>query len=122
VTEGYCSVCFRAKFPEKARELQREQQERSRKEESTSQSTKEALKRYEISQQRHEQMLYQEMKKKAFEDYQKQTNCQQAPLDPKIFHKVGRNDKCPCGSGKKFKVCLHFPSLFAYTLKVCHGK
>ena len=21
------------------------------------------------------------------------------------FKKVGRNDKCPCGSGKKFKFC-----------------
>ena len=23
----------------------------------------------------------------------------------KNFKKVGRNDKCPCGSGKKFKHC-----------------
>ena len=22
--------------------------------------------------------------------------------------KVGRNDPCPCGSGKKFKKCCHF--------------
>lgn len=26
-------------------------------------------------------------------------------LDPKIFANVGRNDPCPCGSGKKFKHC-----------------
>ena len=25
--------------------------------------------------------------------------------DNKEFKKVGRNDKCPCGSGKKFKFC-----------------
>ena len=23
----------------------------------------------------------------------------------KEFKKVGRNEKCPCGSGKKFKLC-----------------
>ncbi|MDB8632874.1 SEC-C metal-binding domain-containing protein, partial [Streptococcus mutans] len=27
-----------------------------------------------------------------------------SPQDP-IFKNVGRNDKCPCGSGKKFKNC-----------------
>ena len=26
-------------------------------------------------------------------------------LDPKSEKKVGRNEKCPCGSGKKFKHC-----------------
>ncbi len=26
-------------------------------------------------------------------------------LDPKLFLHVGRNDPCPCGSGKKFKHC-----------------
>lgn len=26
-------------------------------------------------------------------------------LDPKIFANIGRNDPCPCGSGKKFKHC-----------------
>ena len=25
--------------------------------------------------------------------------------DKKNFQKVGRNEKCPCGSGKKFKYC-----------------
>ena len=30
-----------------------------------------------------------------------------APLEPirNFGHKVGRNDPCPCGSGKKFKNC-----------------
>ena len=27
------------------------------------------------------------------------------PVDPKQFAGVGRNDPCPCGSGKKFKHC-----------------
>ncbi|GAI23128.1 unnamed protein product, partial [marine sediment metagenome] len=26
-------------------------------------------------------------------------------LDDAIFKKVGRNDPCPCGSGKKYKKC-----------------
>lgn len=29
-------------------------------------------------------------------------------LDLSIFKGVGRNDRCPCGSGKKYKVC-HLP-------------
>ena len=32
----------------------------------------------------------------------------QVQLDPSIFKTVGRNDRCPCGSGKKYKVC-HLP-------------
>lgn len=31
-------------------------------------------------------------------------------LDPSIFEGVGRNDPCPCGSGKKFKKC-HFKKI-----------
>lgn len=31
-------------------------------------------------------------------------------LDPLIFKGVGRNDRCPCGSGKKYKVC-HLPAV-----------
>ncbi|MEM8754155.1 MAG: SEC-C metal-binding domain-containing protein, partial [Pseudomonadota bacterium] len=27
------------------------------------------------------------------------------PNDPDTWGKVGRNDACPCGSGKKFKQC-----------------
>jgi preprotein translocase subunit SecA len=27
------------------------------------------------------------------------------PQDPKTWGKVGRNESCPCGSGKKFKHC-----------------
>lgn len=27
------------------------------------------------------------------------------PAAPAVSHKVGRNDPCPCGSGKKFKKC-----------------
>jgi preprotein translocase subunit SecA len=27
------------------------------------------------------------------------------PQDPKTWGKVGRNEACPCGSGKKFKHC-----------------
>ena len=27
------------------------------------------------------------------------------PRQPEIRRRVGRNDPCPCGSGKKFKVC-----------------
>jgi preprotein translocase subunit SecA len=27
------------------------------------------------------------------------------PKDPSSWGKVGRNEECPCGSGKKFKHC-----------------
>ena len=27
------------------------------------------------------------------------------PRDPTTWGKVGRNEECPCGSGKKFKHC-----------------
>jgi preprotein translocase subunit SecA len=27
------------------------------------------------------------------------------PQDPSTWGKIGRNDACPCGSGKKYKHC-----------------
>jgi preprotein translocase subunit SecA len=30
---------------------------------------------------------------------------QRNPGDPASWGKVGRNEQCPCGSGKKFKHC-----------------
>jgi preprotein translocase subunit SecA len=30
---------------------------------------------------------------------------EQAPVSPRRVKKVGRNDPCPCGSGKKYKKC-----------------
>jgi preprotein translocase subunit SecA len=30
---------------------------------------------------------------------------QRNPNDPTTWGKVGRNEACPCGSGKKFKHC-----------------
>ena len=27
------------------------------------------------------------------------------PIEPRRVHKTGRNEPCPCGSGKKFKKC-----------------
>ena len=27
------------------------------------------------------------------------------PIDMRAIGRVGRNEKCPCGSGKKFKFC-----------------
>jgi preprotein translocase subunit SecA len=30
---------------------------------------------------------------------------QRNPNDPSSWGKVGRNEACPCGSGKKFKHC-----------------
>jgi preprotein translocase subunit SecA len=32
-------------------------------------------------------------------------DAQGQPLAPGLFDRVGRNDPCPCGSGKKYKVC-----------------
>lgn len=29
----------------------------------------------------------------------------EAPTPPPVSGKVGRNDPCPCGSGRKFKLC-----------------
>ena len=26
---------------------------------------------------------------------------------PKVAYKVGKNEKCPCGSGKKYKLCCY---------------
>ncbi len=35
-----------------------------------------------------------------------QTNLQTGPARPKqVVHEIGRNDPCPCGSGKKYKNC-----------------
>jgi preprotein translocase subunit SecA len=39
---------------------------------------------------------------------QLQTNAGATPQKPQPVHvekKIGRNDPCPCGSGKKFKNC-----------------
>ena len=30
---------------------------------------------------------------------------EKAKKQPKTVAKIGRNDKCPCGSGKKYKQC-----------------
>jgi SWIM/SEC-C metal-binding protein len=34
------------------------------------------------------------------------------PAEPAVSNKVGRNDSCPCGSGKKFKKCCGTSSTF----------
>jgi uncharacterized protein YecA (UPF0149 family) len=36
---------------------------------------------------------------------QNKTNAEFNPNDSKTWGKVGRNEKCPCGSGKKYKNC-----------------
>jgi preprotein translocase subunit SecA len=33
------------------------------------------------------------------------TTPERNPMDPTSWGKVGRNEPCPCGSGKKFKHC-----------------
>ena len=33
------------------------------------------------------------------------TQAERNPKDPTTWGKVGRNEVCPCGSGKKFKHC-----------------
>ena len=35
----------------------------------------------------------------------RKNNQQIDPNDPSTWGKVGRNDLCPCGSGKKYKHC-----------------
>jgi SWIM/SEC-C metal-binding protein len=37
-----------------------------------------------------------------------------SPVEPiRALPKAGRNDPCPCGSGKKFKKCCDAPSVHA---------
>ena len=36
---------------------------------------------------------------------EKEQNETKEEMQKSKFKKVGRNDKCPCGSGKKFKHC-----------------
>jgi len=38
-------------------------------------------------------------------DFVKQARKAEGPLPPRASRKVGRNDPCPCGSGKKYKHC-----------------
>jgi uncharacterized protein YchJ len=38
-------------------------------------------------------------------DFVKEIKQGKEPLPPRASRKVGRNDPCPCGSGKKFKNC-----------------
>ena len=38
-------------------------------------------------------------------DNQEDKNQNTSEIEKKDFKKVGRNEKCPCGSGKKFKQC-----------------
>lgn len=43
---------------------------------------------------------------KAVNEMKKMVNKQMGVKnEPKQSNKIGRNDKCPCGSGKKFKKC-----------------
>jgi preprotein translocase subunit SecA len=37
-------------------------------------------------------------------DFKKNKN-KKKQIDPKNLNKIGRNDICPCGSGKKYKKC-----------------
>jgi predicted aspartyl protease len=38
-------------------------------------------------------------------DFVEETRKADGPLPPRASRKVGRNDPCPCGSGKKYKNC-----------------
>ena len=38
-------------------------------------------------------------------DFATARSAQRQPGDPKSWGKVGRNEDCPCGSGKKYKHC-----------------
>jgi uncharacterized protein YchJ len=52
-----------------------------------------------------------EKEKSAFEDMRLKDSMEETGLEPaatywpKPFGKVGRNEPCPCGSGKKYKKC-----------------
>ncbi|MBQ9418789.1 MAG: preprotein translocase subunit SecA [Synergistaceae bacterium] len=54
-------------------------------------------------------ILTEEMKRKREMTMQKQefsmNSSSNTPREPKKVQKVGRNDPCPCGSGKKYKYC-----------------
>jgi preprotein translocase subunit SecA len=38
-------------------------------------------------------------------DWSQETAVARNPQDPTSWGKVGRNEPCPCGSGKKYKHC-----------------
>ena len=46
-----------------------------------------------------------EMPKSMAEKIQKRNSKRPTPIEPATSNKVQRNAQCPCGSGKKFKVC-----------------
>jgi uncharacterized protein YchJ len=41
----------------------------------------------------------------AMEERQRRPAAEERELDPEVLRRTGRNDLCPCGSGKKFKKC-----------------
>ncbi|NTS76578.1 preprotein translocase subunit SecA [Catenovulum sp. SM1970] len=61
----------------------------------------EAIEQQRRAQQAKEQQLQHEQQNQLAEQQKKQ----QAPVVRDSYAKVGRNDPCPCGSGKKYKAC-----------------
>jgi preprotein translocase subunit SecA len=54
----------------------------------------------------HTDMSRMQMSRNEGSDEQLQTNREQPKTQPvRVEKKVGRNDPCPCGSGKKYKNC-----------------
>lgn len=58
---------------------------------------------------------------KAFEDYLNSPEAQHKLKEAttpwkRLYPKIGMNDPCPCGSGKKYKKCCYLANLPKYTV------
>ena len=87
-TRGYCSCCFKKKYPEEARAMAEEKAKRDQEKRLSEPKPKPAP----------------TAQHSVPDAYKKPVIIQQKK---KIAYKVGKNEKCPCGSGKKYKLCCY---------------
>lgn len=86
-TRGYCSCCFKKNFPEEARIMAEEKAKRDQEKRLSEPSPKPVSVQQSIQNAYKKPVIIQQKKK--------------------VAYKVGKNVKCPCGSGKKYKLCCY---------------
>lgn len=86
-TRGYCSCCFKKKFPEEARAMAEEKAKRDQEKRLSEPNPKPAAAQNYVPNAYKKPVIIQQKKK--------------------VAYKVGKNEKCPCGSGKKYKMCCY---------------
>lgn len=96
-TRGYCSCCFKKKFPEEAQAMAEEKAKRDKEKRLAEPTSKPSATTAAT-------VCAASAQRQAQNAYKKPVIIQEKS---KVAYKVGKNEKCPCGSGKKYKLCCY---------------